>query len=1252
MAIRHRGTDPMPDRYSSEMQTLASEEVKDGYIILPYIYTTPPLVPLRTRFRSSRNHQFSQLTTANMQETQRNADTLYLSPDIGKPSLAFSRKEINVAPKYPHVKLPKIEQKVNPRKTTRSKKDLVYIAGSVKSFPENLDSFFAKTLAQSASHSYIPRYLEAKSRTSSRQMKRNSSVPMLPEFIIEKTERLNEEDMNRGYNVRSTIDENYLQEDSPRNHNKKEKKVSIVRLFPYVKVKDSAYLQEIKSKFPMINFDDYSIDNRHMATQTSIVNQIEDDVKNMLVNEMFDEELMQKREIFLELEQNEQNVILERFVRDLMNGNFKTKDDAKKFVDRELEIKVLLSRNRELARKYKKMRAESSLMQTKFRSRDSDNKPASIPTMSTPANSKISKITRFSGSQNCYDPIPDIQSSQNSMHNRSKTVELIKILPEVKMITKIDTESSESVIEQVSTHHRRNSFAEGDPIQLVPEMSRNEAIKYIKEQYYQAYKKSRKSIDNIPTLPDTDSLRRYQQSNRSANLDKSSEDSARKLNETVYSKYRNTAQNSTDRSVVSKDAKAELKESRSIASSQSDEDRYIITAKSQDTRQERANNTTGLLQDINNLNSEIRIKSAKLSTRNPPLVRSHSTESYNKKLKQSAQSRRSKARSKTKPAPEKSPDEIERERAARFEAIMLRAEDQIRSLKEFLESEEHIRSEQELRKSMEASLEEIPEQNSILSQQSVIESPTAIEADKKSSKQVTKETELSVANESSEDEYASSESEESFDIYGYASKSTYQKFVFNFSKTLEKTILLYILAKKQAENKLRLAYIHEQEKAKLRSQRKKTTAKRRYAMYDNRRGMLVHKQEPELKETYEDNLIAQNSVYKFTQDKAEGFLNLITDTVKGKLAVPNNGPQYFTQQKSNQTLLKRSQFLSKMASEHKKRLIEEEEDSGGFGTDSGSDQYYESSEEEGPKAIPDALIYSKMRHSMVAYEVKYFNMMKSLVTNILGPEADLPPVSPNEIPQDIYKDTDVEKLFIEDEDVSFKLKKMLGKMQKFNGYIFSPNIIADLPKATLYAKQYQNVNDIDFSSYEVDANVYESVSLKKRFIQYSKMLPNYDSLLERQRNLLYNTPIELPRPDDFVKERVKAAKVKSKRDKLYEQRGDQPAVIYGLRPIKSFSNLDLRKIQIPNKTQPKRFQSKTNEYEEFVISKLRDSAELTICKDISLSKSYKSIQELSTSKLLYIQKDKLNTSRSSSVLPSAVSRGIGVLNSVIKTSRL
>jgi hypothetical protein len=133
---------------------------------------------------------------------------------------------------------------------------------------------------------------------------------------------------------------------------------------------------------------------------------------------------------------------------------------------------------------------------------------------------------------------------------------------------------------------------------------------------------------------------------------------------------------------------------------------------------------------------------------------------------------------------------------------------------------------------------------------------------------------------------------------------------------------------------------------------------------------------------------------------------------------------------------------------------------------------------------------------------------------------------------------------------------------------------------------------------------------------------------------------------------VKAAQVKSKRDRLYEERGDQPAVIYGLRPIKSFSNLNLRKINIPNKTQPKRFKSKTNEYEEFVISKLRDSAELTICKDISLSNSYKSIQELSTSRLFNTQKDKLNTSRSSSVLPCAVNRGIGILNSVIKTSRI
>jgi hypothetical protein len=1248
MAIRHRGTDPMPDRYSSEMQTLASEESKDGYIILPYIYTTPPLVPLRTRFRSSRNHQFSQLATANLQETQRNADTLYLSPDIGKPSLAFSRKEINLAPRYPHVKLPKIKHKVCPRKTTRSKKDLVYIPGSVKSFPEDLDSFFAKTLAQTASHPYLPRYLQAKSRSSSssRQMKRNASVHRVPEFLTERTERSNRENINMDYGeVKYSIEEDYIDEDSPSNQFQNDKKVSIVRLFPQVKVKNSPYLQEIKSKFPMINFDDYSIDNRHMGTQTSIVNQIEEDVKSLLVNEMFDEELIQKKEIFLELGQEGQNVILDRFLRDLMNGNFKTKEDAKKFVERELEIKVLLSRNQELARKYKKMRAESSLMHTHFRSKDSDNKQVFIPTMSTPANSRVSKITRFSGSQNCYDTMPDVTPSSESMHNRSKTVDFIRILPEVKMISKVDNVSSESVSEQVSIN-RRNSFAEGDPIQLVPEMNRDVAIKYIKEQYFEAYQKSRKSIDNISTLPDTESLRKFQQSNRSSNLDRISEDSGRKLNETVYSKYRNTGNNSTDRSTLSKDAKAELRQSRSIASSISEDDRYITPAKSQDTIRGRATNT-GLLQDINDPKSEKGIKSPKMSMNNPPLVRSHSTESYNRKLKKSSQSRRSRARSKTKPAAEKDPDEIERERAARFEAIMLKAEDQIRNLKEFIESEESIRSEQEIKRSMEESLEEIPEQNSILSQQSVIESPNAIESDKKSSKQVTKETELSVANEMSEDEYASSKSEESFDIYGYASKSTYQKFVFNFSKTLEKTILMYILVKKQTENKLRLAYIHEQEKARLISQKKKTTARRRHAMFDNKRGMLVHKLETEPNETDEEN-----SVYKFTQDKAEGFLNLITDTVKTKLAAPRKGSKYFTKQKSNQTLLKRSEFLSQMASEHKKRLMEEEDDSGGFGTDSGSEESYESSEEEGPKDIPDALIYSRMRHSMVAYELKYLNMMKSLVSNILGPEADLPSVSPNEIPQDIYKDTDVEKLFIEDEDVSFKLKKMLGKMQKFNGYIFSPNIIADLPQAALYAKKYQNVNEIDFSSYEVDANVYESVSLKKRFLQYSKMMPNYDSLLERQRNLLYNTPIELPRPDDFVKERVKAAQVKSKRDRLYEERGDQPAVIYGLRPIKSFSNLNLRKINIPNKTQPKRFKSKTNEYEEFVISKLRDSAELTICKDISLSNSYKSIQELSTSRLFNTQKDKLNTSRSSSVLPCAVNRGIGILNSVIKTSRI
>lgn len=1287
MSIRNRSTYTLTDRSDTNLLTGTSEEYKDSYIILPYIYTTPPLVPLRTRFRVSRTNH---LATATSRENLSNSDKIYLSPEISKPSLAFSRKEINNAPRYPHIKLPKIEHKITPHRSAGGKKDYIYIPGSLRSFPEDPDVLYARSSQPSSSHSsYLPKYLENKFRTDSQEIKRNASMPVFIQNQEKNTKRMVHDFSTPIIEISVEISPKVQQARTV-----SYKKMNVVQLYPNVSEKESTYLEEIKAKFPLISFDEYAVANRNMSIQTSFLGQLDETMKDSLMNEMFDdEENKMKKEIFLSLNSEERDRIIEKFVQELLKGNLKIKEDAKKLVEKELETAALKSSNQETVFKYKKMKAEETMaafilkeqaktmrIETKLSEVKSRYKSTGFNKTSKHSQLiRVTKNTKFNRDikdNKSTKPDKNIQRSsrikpdKSKTHERCKTVEHIRIPMQVKSFNCLDTiGTSETDEELEALKYRRMTYAEGDKFVQFPALNREEAIIHFKQKYSLVIQKLDK-IENNSTLPDTQTLRRDSQANKIQTSSQSSkevvvniEHAANKkchLVDNQLDKLGNTQQRvkplllKESKSLeVTNQSRVDLKESGRISKSQGNKRNRVSNGGNQDIRELDSNSSQGKKYSVSN---EIRIRSAEQQTKVKQLSRSMSNENSSKKLTKSAKCKRSKPKQQT----DQDILEIERIKAARFEATMLKAEDQIKSLKIYLESEGFRRVEQEVNRSMNISLEEIPEQPSQTSILSISPSYTPKESQRRSSIQndrdssrrtsIKNEKELEISAESSNDQNLD-EPEEDFNVYDYASKTCYQKFLFNFSKTLEKTILMYILAKKQAENKLR--YVRIKERAASRIQKKeKINEKRRNAIFDDRRGNIVLKNNGVSKpnQTDEESLSTQKSVNKFSSKKGPGFLDLIKNTDSGKSASDKTS-QYFTKRNSNEALLKKSQFLNQMASEHKRQLEQDEYESGGFGSETDSYEY-ESVEEESQKLFPDDFNPYKIRNSMIEYELKYFNMMKSLVSSILGPEADLPLVHLDEIPKDIYKDAQPEELFIENDEISLKLKTMLINMQKFDGYIFSPSIISELPRAAEYLKHYRNVNEIDFSAYQVDADVYESISLKNRFLQYSKILPNYDAILERQRNLLYSTSTEQPRPDDFIKDRIKEVHLKGQRDKIHQERGNQPAVIYGLRPIKSFTNLDLRTAQFAGKPINKRFKSKTNEYEEFVLSKLKESIELSISKENSLTKSLKSIHDLSTSRVIHLQKEKLNTSRSSSVLKSSVHRSMGVLNSVIKTNRI
>ncbi|CAG9318651.1 unnamed protein product [Blepharisma stoltei] len=434
--------------------------------------SSPLLVPLRTKFRSSRVREVNGWRKQRPIEEAKNE----LSIGSNLPYQVRSKSEINKAPRYPHhEKLPRIiDVPRTKHNSTKQQKYVSFVPGVLHEFPlESLASFGSDDHRKSVeSVLYMSPKLNRENSVPALTRIKDTNFKIAPQLsdiessypkesmdsgditsYITKIQNLGSLESQRASGSKKHSKE--LKETpriiySPKKVSREPGKLSYVELYPFSE--NNEFIHEIHQKFPGLHIDILSVKFRNQELQTSFMDEIDKSAKEELFHALFDGNL--DRETSFELHQDKATTLLDLFLKALLKGEIKNKKDAQEFVDSQIQSGVLIERDSISSAKSSHNRRQSKYLLTQTKSLSSNEENIMINNPEPEREKTAPWLSRNSSINNQVAIQPNVSDLLNVEIKEDLSLEEEKTVRRNSLDTVENFEKNMAEIEKIKEKHK------------------------------------------------------------------------------------------------------------------------------------------------------------------------------------------------------------------------------------------------------------------------------------------------------------------------------------------------------------------------------------------------------------------------------------------------------------------------------------------------------------------------------------------------------------------------------------------------------------------------------------------------------------------------------------------------------------------------------------------------------------------------------------------------------------------------------
>lgn len=304
---------------------------------LPVIYTKSQLVPFRSKLKASSPPTVSGWFGERNSEPQQNG--LSLSGD--KPITVSNRMEIYKSPRYPHAKLPKVTSVPNTTKYIKKKFEYKPIQGVLHQFEKEKRETVQSPMSQMLSRFSVPSSAST-SKYDSRVQTDDFYEPMNTIKVS-----IDLRSASKGIVQTSRADEKKNPTETQTRPSKlikfsksepslipKNQGITKVGIVPSNEI--SPYLIELYNKYPLLKLDELYFKTRGNITKTAILAEIPQETREAMLNELVSDADPSSIESVKKIGAENRKRLFEGYMKGLMTGKLKTKEDAVKYVENNL----------------------------------------------------------------------------------------------------------------------------------------------------------------------------------------------------------------------------------------------------------------------------------------------------------------------------------------------------------------------------------------------------------------------------------------------------------------------------------------------------------------------------------------------------------------------------------------------------------------------------------------------------------------------------------------------------------------------------------------------------------------------------------------------------------------------------------------------------------------------------------------------------------------------------------------------------
>jgi hypothetical protein len=304
---------------------------------LPVIYTKSQLVPFRSKLKASSPPTVPGWFGEKNSEEQHNG--LALSGD--KPITVSSRTEIYKSPRYPHAKLPKVASVPKTTKYIKKKFEYKPIQGVLHQFEKDERETVQTPISQMLSRFSVPSsastmkydikvqtddFYEPMNIIKVRVDLRSASKGVVQASRANEKKKLTETQSRSSKIIKCSKSEPNI---IPKNEG-----VTKVGIVPSAEI--SPYLIELYNKYPLLKLDELYFKSRGNLTKTAILDEIPEETREAMIRDLVSDADPSSIESVKKIGTEKRKRLFDGYMKGLMTGKLKTKEDAVSYVENNL----------------------------------------------------------------------------------------------------------------------------------------------------------------------------------------------------------------------------------------------------------------------------------------------------------------------------------------------------------------------------------------------------------------------------------------------------------------------------------------------------------------------------------------------------------------------------------------------------------------------------------------------------------------------------------------------------------------------------------------------------------------------------------------------------------------------------------------------------------------------------------------------------------------------------------------------------